>query len=238
MALKTDNGSCWSWGDGQHGMLGDNTVTAKSSPVSVAGSHSFIKIAASAFNGYGLKADNGTVWSWGLGTSGQLGDNQIAANRSSPVSVVGAHSFIELSADSTHVAVIKADGSCWGWGSGGSGQLGDGTLTSWRSSPVSVVGAHSFIKVAAGGLHTLALKADGTIWGWGLNTSGQLADNTLTLRTSPVMFIGGGFSFTAINSLNNRCMALRSDGAIFVWGDVGTELGDRSVPTSMARLIY
>ncbi len=235
IAIKANDGSAWSWGISTQGMLGDGTATAKSSPVSVLGAHSFIKVAASTGNQYGLRGD-GTVWAWGLNTSGQLADGT-GASKSSPVSVIGSHSFTDISADGVHVALLKSDGSAWGWGIGASGPIGDNTTTT-RSSPVSVVGNHSFIKIAAGATHTLALKADGTVWGWGLNTGGQLGDFTLTSRSSPVLTVCGGYSYIAIAANSDRSTALRNDGAMFIWGDIGTELTDRSIPTSVARLIY
>jgi len=165
-AYRPKDGSVWMWGSGSGGQLGDNTVTTKSSPVSVVGNHSFVKISLAKPNGgthvsFALKSD-GSVWSWGLGTSGALGDNT-ATTKSSPVSVVGNHSFTEVYATASGAYGLKSDGSVWSWGLGTSGQLGDNTVTT-KSSPVSVVGNHSFTTLASGITNVYALKSDGSVW--------------------------------------------------------------------------
>jgi alpha-tubulin suppressor-like RCC1 family protein len=140
-----------------------------------------------------LKSD-GSTWTWGINTSGQIGDNSIT-NRSSPVSTVGAHSFIKLAGGSDMMIGLKADGSVWAWGLNTSGQVGDNTATN-RSSPVSVVGGHSFFEITCAASTAFARKADGSIWAWGSNTNGIIGDNSATNRSSPVSILSttGGTS--------------------------------------------
>ena len=131
-----------------------------------------------------------SVWSWGLNSSGELGNNT-TANKSSPVIVVGAHSFVEISAGYYFSLALKANGEVWSWGLNSSGQLGDNTTAS-KSSPVLVVGAHSFVEISGGsGLnYSLARKANGEVWSWGHNLYGQLGDNTTANKSSPVLVFG------------------------------------------------
>lgn len=81
-ALKS-NGEPWMWGRNLSGQLGDNSVTDKSSPVSVVGAHALVQLSLGLDVGYGLKP-NGSIWAWGEGSAGQLGDNSLT-NKSSPV---------------------------------------------------------------------------------------------------------------------------------------------------------
>lgn len=228
-ALKTD-GSAWTWGAGASGTLGDNTATAKSSPVSVVGAHIFIQLAGGKSNFYALKSD-GSAWAWGVGTSGALGDNTATA-KSSPVSIVGGHIFSLIAGgvgNSNHAAAIKSsNGSAWCWGEAASGGLGDNQVAANRSSPVSVVGAHSFTSISAATNYTTGLKADGSVWSWGLGTDGQLGDNTATSKSSPVSVVGG-HSFIALKAVATNVMALKNDGSIWSWG-LGTNalLGDNT----------
>ena len=60
----------------------------------------------------------GKIWSWGVATSGQLGDNT-AIPKSSPVSVVGGFSdWCEISAGDYHSVGVRLNGTAWGWGRG------------------------------------------------------------------------------------------------------------------------
>jgi alpha-tubulin suppressor-like RCC1 family protein len=221
-ARKSD-GSVWGWGSNTDGRLGDGTIAHKSSPVSVIGNHSFVSISNQAFQDsatVALKAD-GSAWGWGIGFYGELGNNASGAGAyySSPVSVVGNHSFVQITKSKDSTAARKADGSVWAWGNnvyGGLGQ-GDSGAGTYHSSPVSVVGNHSFIDIVGGGYHIAARKADGSAWTWGYNQSGELGDNSLTWRSSPVSVVGN-HSFVEIGCGYLLTMARKADGSIWSWG--------------------
>src|SRR5438132_9120316 len=69
-----------------------------------------------------------------------------------------------------HSLVIKADDTVWGWGLNSSGQLGDGTNIDRKwDAAVQVRNLSGVTAIAAGGVHSLALKSDGTVWAWGNN---------------------------------------------------------------------
>ena len=80
-------------------------------------------------------------------------------------------------------------GVAWFWGYNVFGQLGDQTRTG-RSSPVSVVGEHTFTHIAVGGYHSLGIDSAGKAWAWGYNLYGQLGDQTRTGRSGPVSVAG------------------------------------------------
>lgn len=235
LAIVT-SGELWAWGNGASGRNGDNSLATRSSPVSVLGNHSFVQCERSDSNGGAIKAD-GTGWCWGLGTSGQVGDFT-AASKSSPVSVVGEHVFAYISIGTNTNGGLRTDGTVWMWGVGTSGQLGQNAVAASRSSPTSVVGDHSFIRLCCNGTSVAALKADGSIWAWGLGTSGQIGDNTSASKSSPTSIVGG-HSFIAIDGGSNHFIALKADGTIWGWGlNTTGQLGDntsssRSSPVSL-----
>ena len=243
LILRSDN-TVYAYGYNGVGQLGDNSVVTRSPPTAVVGGHSFTQVTCSGdtsdrgLSG-ALKAD-GSVWMWGYNAYGQLGDNS-TTSRSSPVSVVGGHSFIQISSGGAReTAALKADGTVYCWGYNSNGQLGDNSTTN-RSSPVSVVGGHSFIQVSAGGLFVAALKADGTVWTWGQNSSGQLGNNSTTRVSSPVSVVGG-YSFIEIHAGTDHMLGLTHDSHVYAWGlnDLG-QLGDnsttnRSSPVSVIGL--
>ena len=65
----------WVWGEGDSGRLGDNTITSRSSPVqTISGGTNWKQVNVAIITSGAIKTD-GTLWMWGIGTNGQLGDN-------------------------------------------------------------------------------------------------------------------------------------------------------------------
>lgn len=222
LALKKD-GLAWAWGNNNSGQLGDNTITSQSSPILIAGNHSFIKIVAGHTACAGLKKD-GSVWTWGL-NAGRLGDNT-TDDKSSPVLVAGSHSFISLSGTGAYFICLKENGEAWGWGFNTYGRLGTGTSGDIYSSPVSLIGNHSFKYLNCGLFSALALKEDGSAWAWGYNAYGALGDNTVTDRSSPISIVGN-HSFVQISAGSESLFALKKDGTLWAWGrNTYGQLGD------------
>ena len=204
------NGTAWAWGSNQFAKLGDGTETTRSSPVSVIGGFTdWISVSAGETHSLGLRA-NGTLWAWGFNGFGQLGDNT-TTDRSSPVSVVGGFTdWISMIARSSHSLGLRANGTLWSWGSNTNGRLGDNTTTQ-RISPVSVVGGFTdWIQVSAGGTQSIGLRANGTAWAWGLNTSGQLGDDSTSTRSSPVSVVGGFTDWISVSAGDTHSAAIRA----------------------------
>jgi alpha-tubulin suppressor-like RCC1 family protein len=131
-----------------------------------------------------LKRD-GTVWCWGSNADGGLGDGT-TIDRSTPVKVVGLPgSAVAITAtrwigNSGGTCAILYNGTVWCWGSNTNGQLGIGTTTNApQTTPVPVSGLRNAIEVAVGFTSSYALRADGTLWGWGDNVYGELGLGTL-----------------------------------------------------------
>jgi alpha-tubulin suppressor-like RCC1 family protein len=203
------NGTAWAWGLNTNGRLGDNTATARSSPVSVVGGFTdWIQVSAGSYHSLGLRA-NGTAWAWGNNLNGRLGDNSITAS-SSPVSVVGGFTdWIQVSAGGNHSLGLRANGTAWAWGLNSNGRLGDNSITS-RLSPVSIVGGFTdWIQVSAGGSHSLGVRANGSAWAWGLNSSGRLGDNTITVKSSPVSVVGGFTDWIQVSAGSYHSLGVR-----------------------------
>ena len=142
--------------------MGYNCTTNQSSPVSVVGGFTdWCQIST----GYGHSAavrTNGTIWAWGYGHQGQIGDNAGVVQRSSPVSVVGGFTnWCQASAGANDSFGVRTNGTLWAWGNNGTGRLGDGTTTN-RSSPVLVAGNYTdWFRVACSpkGYQTLAIRS-------------------------------------------------------------------------------
>ena len=165
---------------------------------------------------------NGTLWAWGYGGYGRLGNNCTAA-RSSPVSVVGGFTdWCYISAGRSSFG-IRTNGVLYAWGQNG-GRLGDGTAVN-RSSPVSVVGGFTdWCAVHNRNPHTVAVRTNGTAWAWGCNGQGRLGDNSITNRSSPVSVVGGFTDWCQVATAYNASIGLRTGGTIYSWGSNGRGL--------------
>jgi len=229
--MMKQDGTVWAWGDNYYGQLGYSTVTHRSSPVQVPGLFNVSAIAAGNTHTVALKQD-GTVWAWGDNYCGQLGDGTTTLLRTSPVQVLGLSNVSAIFAGSNHTVALKQDGTVWAWGANFGGQLGDGTTTRQRHSPVQVPGLSNVSAIAAGGNHTLALKQDGTVWAWGDNGDGQLGDGTIgTHRPSPFQ-VPGLSNLIAIDASGAHTLALTGDGTVWAWGyNSDGQLGDGTTAT-------
>jgi alpha-tubulin suppressor-like RCC1 family protein len=228
--LSVTASNLYAWGLNSFGRLGDNTITSRSSPVSVVGGFTdWVSVSGGNGHSLGVRA-NGTLWAWGYNGSGRLGDNTTTA-RSSPVSVVGGFTdWVSASGGDSHSLGVRANGTLWAWGLNANGQLGDDTTTS-RRSPVSVVGGFTdWISASAGNNHSLGVRANGSLWAWGLNSFGRLGDNTITSRRSPVSVVGGFTDWVSASGGDSHSLGVRANGTLWAWGYNGSgRLGDNTI---------
>lgn len=236
-------GQIFTWGLGSLGTIGDNTTQARSTPKQEFTTDiNWIKLAnRSGENSFLAIKSNGTLWGWGNVASGSLGDGSTSLFRSTPrQEATSSSNWIQVST-SSHSAGIKGDGSLWTWGRNNYGQLGEGTSGGGteRSIPrqisLGASGIYGWERVECGGEHTIALRADGTLWAWGRNNNGQIGDNTTgTNRVTPRQISSGtgvGINgWTQVSAGVNFSAALRSDGTLWLWGENNFgQIGDNTI---------
>ena len=229
----------YNWGGNTAGQLGDNTTISKSSPIQLGSSTSWA--AAGGGSGFSLAAKtDGTLWGWGNNGSGRLGDST-TVNKSSPVQIGALTNWYLPACGTQHGMAVKTDGTLWTWGNNSSGQLGLGDTVSGRISPNQVGALTNWEQADGGDDLTLAVKTDGTIWGWGDNLNGQVGDNSNIKRSSPVQ-IGALTNWVRVAAGQLHAMAVKTDGTLWTWGYSGDgALGQndttrRSSPTQVGVL--
>ncbi|RYD71250.1 MAG: hypothetical protein EOP84_25225, partial [Verrucomicrobiaceae bacterium] len=188
-------------------------------------------VAAGSSHSIARKQD-GTAWAWGMNTLGQLG-NGAGTSRTGAVQVKnpsntgGLTGVTGVAAGSHHSIAVTVDGAVWAWGYNSVGQLGDGT-TATRNIPVQVkdnngVALSDVVAVAANSFQSYALHRGGTVWAWGYNAYGALGDGTTTSRVGAVQVQNNWGAIlddvVAIAAGTYHCLALKSDGTVWAWGD-------------------
>jgi alpha-tubulin suppressor-like RCC1 family protein len=216
-AIKTD-GTLWTWGDNGQGQLGIGNVTRKSTPVTTfLGGTNWKSVACGRLHTTAIKTD-GTLWTWGWNTNGQLGVNNATARNTPVTTILGGTNWKSVSGGGYHTTAIKTDGTLWIWGRNTTGQLGINDALD-RSTPVTTfLGGTNWKQVAGGGNHTAAIKTDGTLWVWGNNTTGQLGINDTTNRSTPVTTFLGGTNWKSVSGGYFHTIALKTDGTLWTWG--------------------
>jgi len=232
------------WGDNSSGQVGDGTTTDRTTPTLVIGGlTSFTSITGGGAHTCATLA-NGTGRCWGANGSGQIGDNTLTG-RTAPTAVAGLATATTIAAGASTTCATLATGAARCWGADTDGQLGNGTPLALSKVPVAVTGITNATGLAAGGSHGCATLANGTAKCWGDNASGQIGDNTLTDRPTPVTPVGLGTAPTnavEIAAGQYHTCALRAAGTVKCWGAnyIG-QIGDgttteRHVPTSVSGL--
>ncbi len=165
----------------------------------------------------------GTLWAWGRNTEGQLGQNH-ASNRSSPVLVGNERLWAEVSAGFEHTLAVRTNGTLFAFGTGSWNVLGDNVFSygngTTRSSPVQIGALTNWSKVSAGRNHSMSIKTDGTLWGWGRSVEGMVGvpvTNDAITYISPVQ-VGALTSWAKVSAGGYHSAAIKTDGTIWSWG--------------------
>ena len=151
---------------------------------------------------------NHDVWAWGSDRNGQLGNGTTTGALSfTPTKITAPSDFIHnihaisVGRGSGHVLAIDMKGQAWAWGSGSSGELGNG---SWSDSsiPVKVSSLSGISEVVAGGDYeqevSFAIESSGRVWTWGCNINYELGLNLPEESNRNIPCVIPGFAVRSI----------------------------------------
>ncbi|MCF7808221.1 MAG: choice-of-anchor D domain-containing protein [Candidatus Marinimicrobia bacterium] len=250
-ALSSE-GEVYTWGQNDHGELGNNSTTHSNIPVAVdmtgvLSGKVITDIASGQYHTLAL-SDDGKLYAWGMNNEGQLGNGN-KVDSSVPVEVdmtglLSGKTIIAIAADGYSNLIQSSDGKLYTWGQGHVGQLGTGTTAS-SILPVAVDMTGALIgktvtALACGVRHMMVATADGGLYAWGGGGLGELGDGNSSDSNVPVAVSDAsglaGKSIAAIGGGVGSSLALTGDGDLYAWGfNENGQLGDgtttnRNVP--------
>jgi len=239
-AIKTD-GTLWTWGINSDGQLGINDAgvsTGRFTPVTTfAGGTNWKQVACGFKHMAAIKTD-GTLWTWGQNSSGELGINNATGKITPVTTFAGGTNWKQVACGlkittifGCNTAAIKTDGTLWTWGSNYTGQLGINNSTTPICTPVTTfAGGTNWKQVSSGSNHTAAIKTDGTLWTWGWNyNKGQLGINNTTSKITPVTTFVGGTNWKQVSCGVLHTSAIKTNGTLWTWGEnANGQLGDNT----------
>ena len=217
LSLRSD-GTVWGWGRNYIGVLGDVTIGSTFTPVQIQGLPSnIVQVSAGGIHATALAAD-GSVWTWGANTVGQLGYPTPGAQYTTvPHQVPGLSGVKQVAAGADFTVALRSNGEVWTWGANDQGQLGDGTHTN-RTTPARNQAGYGMLQISAGGDFALARRA-GSVWAWGANDSGQLGNgSTVADSATPVIVNRLTQNATQIVAGYTHAFSVDPDGSLWAWG--------------------
>lgn len=172
---------------------------------------------------------DGTLWRWGQPGGFQFSRTNV------PEQVITNTSWVQAAAGNDNCVAVNADGSLWSWGNDFEAPLVSSTpITRWIPAPRRVGTEQDWAYAASGDGYAVALKRDGTLWGWGQDSEGQLGYGLGPEQTNRVRFrsyqlphirtnlvqVQTNRSWTDLKSGGQCTLALRADGSLWVWGRI------------------
>lgn len=216
----------FAWGDNTYGQLGVGDRNHRSSPTQIGGA-GWKTIALSNWLSAGVRAD-GTLWAWGYSGYGSgLNDT---VTRSSPAQIGSSTDWADVKAGLYHIIALKTSGTMWSWGYNDNYYALGLTDRNHRSSPTQIGTSADWAQVSCGTFHAMAIKKDGSLWGWGSNDYGELGLGYTTSFGFGVVGLAQQLPYPYIYDYTWKQVAcgsgftigIKRDGTIWGWGNSGS----------------
>ena len=232
LILKNDS-TLWGCGDNQYGQLGLENVFSSTTFTQITGD---IKSVCCGGNHTLVLQNNGTLWGCGWNGYGQLGLGDTSSRNTLTQITTNVDNIKSIYSDSYHTFILKNNGTLWGCGYNGYGQLGLGEDVNNKTTFTQIVDVYDVKSIYCGFNHTIILKNDGTLWGCGQNNNGQLGLGDATNRK---IFIKITDDVKSVNCGHDYTLILKNDSTLWGCGDnsVGQlGLGDKTSRTTFTQI--
>ncbi|MCL2082455.1 MAG: hypothetical protein FWH04_04365 [Oscillospiraceae bacterium] len=221
VALKS-NGSIWAWGNNEEGQVGNGTggkVKDKQLlPVQSGPDTDWASVAAGTACNYAIKT-NGTLWAWGVQCYGLWSGGDEMLRTLTPIQIGTDDDWASISVSTNNVMGLKTNGTLWAWGDNWSGEHGNGTRQDPSLLPIQVGTDTDWANFTLSSDSVVALKANGSLWGWGENV--RTDNSAMTYILSPTQ-LGTDTDWVSISQnsgSSHHYMAIKTDGSLWAWGN-------------------
>lgn len=221
-------GALYCWGESDDGRLGLGAIGPDvEHPTRVGTRTDWVAVSAGSSHTCAIDVEQDT-YCWGSNASGEIGIGTFGDPVPEPTIIQAFGGWLDVSAGAGHTCGVRRDGTLWCWGSDSCGKLGLGTIDVDVGAPAQVDagGAPDWRAVSAGNTLTCALRDDGSVWCWGCNDNGQMANGT---PGPPVLLpqrVDHPRPFTVVDVGQQHACAIDDAGTLSCWGlNEGGQLG-------------
>jgi alpha-tubulin suppressor-like RCC1 family protein len=235
------NSRAWCWGSRENGRLGTGATGGDQGAPDYVRTNTggttywtdWLQIDSGNGATCGLRT-NGTVWCWGEGDYGQLGNNDDTDPATLPEQVRDSagtgywSDWIKISKGYAHACGIRVDGSAWCWGSAFDGELGNNQAGGHAATPQRVrtstntTGWNDWIDISAGTSHTCGIRSDGSAWCWGEGEGigyNSYSPSYVPARVKTSANGTGWNDWVTIKAGFLNTCGVRTNGTLWCWGD-------------------
>ena len=230
LGLKSD-GTLWGWGRSDAGQLATSTYT-EPNPIPINSITNISKFYSGVLNSFVIKFD-GTLWGVGYNNYGSLGINSDIISFNNWQQITTASNWTKVAPSLYFTVALKSDGTIWAWGQDDYNQTGNPPATASQNTPIQVGVATDWIDIAVGTSRTaFALKADGTLWGWGANEGYLLETNSSVYSLSSPTQITQITTWIKFSVGAQHMLAQKADGTLWSWGTGAARGIGEGIPSS------
>ncbi|RYZ99686.1 MAG: T9SS type A sorting domain-containing protein [Sphingobacteriaceae bacterium] len=229
LAIKS-NGTLWAWGSNANLQIGDGTADDRHAPVQIGNDNDWVSVKTGDHT-TALKS-NGTLWGWGYEFNGSLGGT---GTTNIPLQIGSDNDWIQIAVNYSRTQALKSNGSRWGCGNNYYGELGNGTEFNNINTLTRLDASNEWLLLATsrGSYHTMGIKNNGTLWGWGGNAAGQTGNGNPSVGVSTPTQIGTFSNWKTVSTGGQVTHAIQNNGRIWAWGyNYSGQFGDGTIGTN------
>ena len=237
--ILKNNGTLWGTGYNGYGQLGLGDTSNRNTFTEITNNTDDIKSVYCGSNHTFILKNNGTLWGTGHNGYGQLGLKDTDNRTTFTQVIINADDVKLVDCGSEHTLILKNDGTLWGCGYNGYGQLGLGD-TNYRTTFTQITTNTDDIKeIYCGANHTLILENNGTLWDCGHNNRGQLGLGDTNDRNTFTQVTTNAYNIKEIYCGWDHNFILKNDGTLWStgynnYGQLG--LGDETNRTTFTQV--